>query len=151
MDNNTKEVATKAIDMVGGAGDTIRDAVAQLAQSLGVAATHVYGVLVRQQVLDGALGLIVCALVILLFVAACIWWRAGYLEWKNGETVKIGYRDEKPFEERTLWTSIGIAALSVVVFVICITVIPTSVKKIYNPEYYAINEVAKMAGIAVRK
>lgn len=149
MEKNTAEVANRALDIVEKSGAAIHDAVAQLASSLGVAAEHVYAVLVRQQVIDGIVTLSFCVFALITTATLGLWWYSGYKQWRDGEPkLKDGYLTlkEKPYEERTLWTSVGYAAICVAVTVAVFSSAPSAIKKIYNPEYYAIQQAAQMAG-----
>ncbi|MBM7600485.1 putative membrane protein [Virgibacillus halotolerans] len=115
-----------------------------IASNLGVAAEHVYGMLVRQQVISGwvwmGVGLIVvivCLALITFTIVANVkakwdksfWSRAP----KNGYAKYLTYGDEV--------FSLVMVAVAVVLLVIFSIISVESALKVANPEYYAIKEI----------
>jgi Na+-driven multidrug efflux pump len=109
----------------------ISGAIATLAQKLGVAAEHVYATLIRQQVTEGIYSIVVISLCIigLLFVV---------------KLIKFGLKASRDGEEEA---SIFIWIISLVLALIALCILFTfssDVMKLFNPEYYAIQEVIEM-------
>jgi hypothetical protein len=96
-----------------------------LAAKLDVAAEHVYGVLVRQQVADGVVGLSIFAFFLALLITS-IYLTGRFID-KDTETAEI---------LATVSAIIGLIVLAEVIFFV-----PTDIKQLINPEYYAIREI----------
>jgi len=103
-----------------------------LAAKLGVAAEHVYGVLVRQQVAEGIVDIVVGTLVLtLLAVVLMILYKKYGLPTVEDETdfMFLLLAAAIPVGLIILAGSYGIEELS------------TGIKQVINPEYYAIREI----------
>lgn len=107
--------------------EKVDDYIKSIADSLGVAAEHVYKTLVTQQIIDGwvsigvGVGLILTSL---LFISL----------------VLIGFK--RGWNERILTPITGVAvAGSIVIIMMILGAIPSGIKHITNPEYYAIKEI----------
>ena len=106
----------------------IKQYIDELAQSLGVAADHVYGLLVKQQIADGIV-------TIIAFIAT------------GAVLVTVFYiavkREDFRKSELTVTWFIGIAS-GMILFVTLLAgavEITGAVKQLINPEYYAIKEI----------
>ncbi|NGQ95441.1 hypothetical protein G3578_09775 [Brevibacillus sp. SYP-B805] len=101
--------------------DKITEYLEQMAVKLGVAAEHVYGVLVRQQLAEG----VVAILVAFVFAALAIW------------LIRLAFRY---FDE---WDDLRIVVLAVIVvcFGTVLTAGGSGILHVVNPEYYAIREI----------
>ena len=135
MEKNTAEVANRALDIVEKSGAAIHDTVAQLAASLGVAAEHVYMVLVRQQVVSGAVTVAfsVAAAIAMYFLVKC--WLAKCMEWKDSRN-----------EELVVLSGVPMVVVGAILVIGIYCDLYTAIMKIANPEYYAMIEAANMAG-----
>jgi TRAP-type C4-dicarboxylate transport system permease small subunit len=103
-----------------------------LAAKLGVAAEHVYGVLVRQQVADGVVGLSIFAFLLVLLVISIYLAIKFISKSENGEDV-----------EGFIAGAFGFAAIIIgaIVLIQVIFFVPSDIKQLINPEYYAIREI----------
>lgn len=106
----------------------IKQYIDELAQSLGVAAEHVYEILVRQQISDGIITIIATSLV----------WAA--LATAFYKAVK---RDDFYEGKVTVTFIIGVASGVGIFFALIIGSFESiaAVKQLINPEYYAIREI----------
>lgn len=102
----------------------------QLAAKLGVAAEHLWGVLVRQAVVDGVGGLIIS-----VFAAIAIFCTIKF-------TPSLVNKDSE-LQELT-WQG-GVACLLIIAGIVSIVVLPVSliggIKHVLNPEYYAFMDI----------
>lgn len=115
-----------------------------IAENLGVAAEHVYELLVKQQVIEGAVGLIVGGIILLVSVLIITMtfiakhkatWHEGHFSRKPTN----GYASYINFGEGVVcWIVFGMAVLAVI---ICTCVVAESALQLFNPEYYAIKEI----------
>ncbi len=103
-----------------------------LAAKLGVAAEHVYGVLVRQQVVEGIVYTVVTAILLLTSIAMC------------KELVKQILNSED-FSGKEIIFGFALILTGVIV-VATVTFLPDQILKIYNPEYYAIKTILDAIG-----
>jgi hypothetical protein len=118
--------------------DKITQYLEQMAAKLGVAAEHVYGVLVRQQLAEGIV-FIVGGLVYLVFFAFMVRWLYGkYIETKHdyGSDWDIAFMLFSAFG--------GLASVGAFLCVLLGTM------QALNPEYYAIREIMDVIGGVAR-
>jgi tetrahydromethanopterin S-methyltransferase subunit G len=105
-----------------------------IAAKLDVAAEHVYGLMVRQQVTEGITHAIVVSVILLALLILLLKLIKGL---KNYDGLD---------EEYFIYPIVIISILLVVVTIIGGFVMPLSVMKIINPEYYAIKEILDVIG-----
>jgi len=108
------------------------DAVASLAQSLGVAASHVYGVLVRQAVAHG-IYYIVMAAGFATLAAIC------HRMYRTATAAHERQPSEGALAAR-VFTTIG----TIVAIAIAFALVASATMRLINPEYYAIQEVLSL-------
>lgn len=118
----------------------------KLAAKLGVAAEHVYGVLVNQSHVFGIINIIVGA-VLLASSAALL--RLNYLIIAKGERSSWG--DEETFYYKLRDAGDGslfmvIILVTIVVLIVGMIMLPIGVMQTMNPEYYAIKEILDTIG-----
>jgi small-conductance mechanosensitive channel len=103
-----------------------------LAAKLGVAAEHVYGVLVRQQVAEGIVNIIVGTLVLAVLIFALM------VLIKKVELPRI-------VDEFDLLGYVFVAAILLLIIGLpgsyAVSEISDGIKHVINPEYYAIREI----------
>jgi hypothetical protein len=103
-----------------------------LAAKLGVAAEHVYGVLVRQQVAEGIVNIIVGTLVLAVLIFALM------VLIKKVELPRI-------VDEFDLLGYVFVAAILLLIIGLpgsyAVSEISDGIKQVINPEYYAIREI----------
>lgn len=99
-----------------------------IAAKLGVAAEHVYDVLIRQQMVDGVTTLISYAVALPLI----------------GLAIKLLYKKSDKYDLNVFGILAIIMSCVFIFFFICGFVdCSDAVKKLANPEYYAIKEIIK--------
>jgi hypothetical protein len=105
-----------------------------LAQKLGVAAEHLYGVLVRQAKVEGIIGLILYGVLIpaLLFVS----YKVVSMAIKKWDDIY-----EADLEMPTILGIIFLLAITVIITICGFMDIPGDIGRLINPEYYAIKEL----------
>jgi drug/metabolite transporter (DMT)-like permease len=109
----------------------ISGAIAILAQKLGVAAEHVYTVLIRQQFAEGIYAIIIIAVAVLGLLLAVIIFK---LCFKHGDKGEEG-----------IAIFLGCTAACIGATALFVILSSTgNVLKVVNPEYYAIQEIIKM-------
>jgi small-conductance mechanosensitive channel len=103
-----------------------------LAAKLGVAAEHVYGVLVRQQVAEGIVDIVVGTLVLAVLIFALM------VLIKKVELPRI-------VDEFDLLEYVFVAAILLLIIGLpgsyAVSEISDGIKHVINPEYYAIREI----------
>jgi hypothetical protein len=103
-----------------------------LAAKLGVAAEHVYGVLVRQQVAEGIVDIVVGTLILAVLIFASM------VLIKKVELPRI-------VDEFDLLGYVFVAAISLLIIGLpggyAVSEISDGIKHVINPEYYAIREI----------
>lgn len=118
--------------------DKAMEYIDKLAEKLGVAAEHVYGVLVKQQMVSGVIG-------IFGMIAAII-----FLGIVFTKLLKKGIEHNKVLDsfDTSPYTLVAIffgAVLGITV-IVSFFVIPIGINQIINPEYYAIKEIIDTIG-----
>lgn len=122
----------------------IKQYIEELANSLGVAAEHVYELLVRQQVISGIVGITVGGLILIAGLAIIFFTIVAMIkaEWVGGTYSKT------PSNKYASYLELGdgfvfqlVVALSIVAVIICTFVVSGSIMQLINPEYYAIREI----------
>ena len=126
----TQKATSEAERLVDKYGGKISAVITSLAESLKVSAEHVYRVLVRQQIAEGAS--VILLLVFWIFLARSFW--------KN--FVKANFKDREGDRFATVSIILGIA--SAVLGIILIFFVPDAVIKLINPEYGAIKEIFEL-------
>jgi uncharacterized membrane protein (DUF373 family) len=122
----------------------IRDYVDQISASLGVAAEKVFEALMRQQMIEGVMGIIVK---LVLFISAIVAFKLYYryvftMYLKNKEAGKYDYLDEGP-----IFICVGLALSIVFIFVtflILILNLTTHLTQILNPQYHVLKDLLYM-------
>ncbi|MGN9867353.1 hypothetical protein [Bacillus swezeyi] len=110
----------------------------KLAAKLGVAAEHVYGVLVKQQIVNGVIGVVSTIVILaLLGIALLKLIRKGIEHQKT-----LSSFDTSPYMIVAVLVGIALALVVIVSFF----VIPIGINQIINPEYYAIKEILDTIG-----
>ncbi|MGI1828747.1 hypothetical protein ACRPLG_02625 [Bacillus safensis] len=118
----------------------------KLAAKLGVAAEHVYGVLVKQSYVFGIINIIVGAILLAGFAVLL---RLNYLIIAKGESPSWG-------EEETIYyklREVGCGMLFIVIIIVTILAVIfgmvalfSGIMQALNPEYYAIKEIIDTIG-----
>lgn len=104
-----------------------------IAQGLGVAASHVYEVMVRQTVISGAVGSVVMVgLCVLVAVVSAIVVRK--IDWSK----KDRYGGMTEAQENII---IIISSVSFVTVIAAVLILPGAIMRVLNPEYYVIKEI----------
>ncbi|ATP95428.1 hypothetical protein CSE15_16405 [Bacillus altitudinis] len=118
----------------------------KLAAKLGVAAEHVYGVIVKQQHIFGIVNVAVGVVSFVIFAALV---RLTYLIIANGERPAWGEDESFYYKLR----NVGDGGLFIVIIVVTVATlitgmvtIPIGVMKMLSPEYYAIKEILDTIG-----
>ena len=117
------EIANKAFEYI--------DAIAA---KMGVAAEHVYGILVRQQLAEGIAYSLLTTLAVIVFAVA-------YTKLFKAYRKCDGYGDEA-----FIYALIFGGILGLVIVITWFFVFPNGIMKIVNPEYYAIKEILNALG-----
>ncbi|MED2979507.1 hypothetical protein P4284_22870 [Bacillus swezeyi] len=118
--------------------DKAMEYIDKLAAKLGVAAEHVYGILVKQQIVNGVICVVSTIVILALLGIALL------------KLIRKGIEHQKTL--RSFYTSpytivavlVGIALALVVI--VSFFVIPIGINQIINPEYYAIKEILDTIG-----
>jgi len=128
-------MSDKAVNWLMDRADKLGGFIDELAKQLGVAATHVYEVLVKQQFVDG----------VSLLIKAIIWVAIVSLVWfiVNKFVIKNWKRWDR-HEEVQFLLGIVIAAAIVMSCIVGWNVVDwvtLGIKKLLNPEYYALQDL----------
>lgn len=112
--------------------EQVTNYIESMAKGLGVAAEHVYGILVRQQVAEGitTTATFITVLAVLVFLLT--------------RSIRGLKNSKRHSEDFYLATTVVTSILTILVFVMTILEVPVAVMRIINPEYYAIMEIAEV-------
>lgn len=125
-------MSDKAVNWLMDRADKLGGFIDELAKQLGVAATHVYEVLVKQQFVEGISLLVKSGITVAILLL--VWYLINKLLFKKYHVIEDDY--DMGF---LIWI-VG-AIVAVVTFFIVLNVvgdITLGVKKLMNPEYYAL-------------
>ncbi|KAA6450976.1 hypothetical protein [Bacillus swezeyi] len=112
----------------------VREIINELSTRLGVAAEHVYEVLVKQQVINGIITIAFMVGALILFgIMFPKFLRKGV---QHQKTLSSSY-DSNP-DMNIAWSLGGILLFTIVLSLIFI---PIGINQIINPEYYAIKDI----------
>ncbi|WP_099301938.1 hypothetical protein [Bacillus sp. Marseille-P3800] len=114
--------------------DKVTDYIDAIAENLGVAAEHVYPLMVEQMVLEGW---IAGGSLIISTVLFCLMF---------GFALKytIKHWDDLYHSDNEIWTVVGCLILGVIALILLIASfasVPTYIMKIMNPEYYVFKDL----------
>ncbi|WP_232696124.1 hypothetical protein [Brevibacillus daliensis] len=118
--------------------DKITQYLEQMAAQLGVAAEHVYDVLVRQQIASGIVDIVIATIVIYVLARTGRWIYANYEKTRNN------WMSEWGFGLAIFILFGGFGGVSM------LYVGATGFLHVLNPEYYAIREIMNVIGGAAR-
>lgn len=107
----------------------LTDIVNYLNQNLGEVSKHVYGVLVRQQVIDGITSLL-CVGLAAIIIFFCI----------------LGLRELNKMNSEEAGFMTGLVVLIIAFLIYIFVTLPGGIGHIVNPEYYAIQEILENIG-----
>ncbi|QLI77124.1 hypothetical protein [Bacillus pumilus] len=110
----------------------------KLAAKLGVAAEHVYGVLVKQAVVGG----VISTIMMLSAIVVAVLFTKSLAEKSRDYQKRVGPYDVNWYQVIQCLTGIAVVVLCIVTLVIG----PEMIGKIINPEYYAIKEILDTIG-----
>lgn len=127
------DISEKAITWLMDRADKIGGFIDELAKQLGVAAEHVYEILVRQQYVDGIGMLVKSGIWIVLFLV--VWIAMTKLFYKKWDRIE----DDAQFGIGMLSLVLGI--VTVIMTFIIIGDVTLGIKKLLNPEYYALEDI----------
>jgi len=108
-----------------------------IGEALGVAAPHVYELMIRQQVIGGSLWV---AVIVVLMVVIALLARLS-LKKLNGKYRKESYRADEEFNNALTFWKGTVWAFGIVVLFILALCLPHNIVRIVNPEYYVIKEL----------
>ncbi|UYZ12186.1 hypothetical protein A6764_00040 [Brevibacillus sp. WF146] len=126
--------------------DKITQYLEQMAAKLGVAAEHVYGVLVRQQLAEGIVWAVGCAVYIgfLVWLGRKLYAKQAEIRERNASKSYFNREDdisEGIFAYNMLGGISGVLAFALLLY---------GVMHVVSPEYYAIREIMDVIGGATR-
>lgn len=128
---NNQQLSNQVLEHVDkwmtGLGQVIQD----LAKQLGIAAEHVYEVYTKQQFAEGIVGILLS----LVGIGTLIWF------------IKFVWRITAKFNDdinRAFVRTFGTAMPFIAIAIIGSAVLPISLLKAINPEYYTINDLLDM-------
>ena len=120
--------------------DKYRQLIESMAAKLGVTAEHLWGVLVAQAPISGAVDLVLCV----VMVAAVVWW-AWLVKRKTTrqKTAEAGVHKRAEWEDEAVlfWATAVLAGVLVLIFII--ESAHETVAAFFNPEYWALLQLLK--------
>lgn len=106
----------------------------QMAAKLGVAASHVYEIVIRQTVISGIVNTVLQVFIMIaIYVAFRKGWRYSRDKWREWDD------HDNAFLATTVWVVGGIVCGAA--FIGCLITLPNAIMSIFNPEYYAIKTI----------
>lgn len=110
--------------------DKIGEAITQIAHGLGVASEHVYGVLIRQQFVDGLVDVCISIIAPILYIIVMM-----YLL-RLRKNIDSYWEDEVS----AIVIIVGVGGF-IATTVIFFNLFPDGLKHLINPEYYAMQQI----------
>lgn len=134
--NGVNLINDKTIELIQDFGSEIKQALTEIAKGLGVAAEHVYEVLVRQQVVIGITGILwpILAVIVLLVLSKL------FVKYLAVPALKKQIKSED-LAVIILFAAIFLGIGWVVLLINGIISVVESVGHLINPEYYALKEI----------
>jgi hypothetical protein len=123
-------------DQLNALGTTIKEAIAAISEKLGVATSHVYEVLVRQQFVEGVVGV--------LAPVSCIIF--ALIAWNLGDSEGKSYK----YELGAPISQIIFGVIAGVMLLLTVLTVPGTIGKLLNPEYYALKDITEQVGQLVK-
>ena len=120
--------------------DKYRQLIESMAAKLGTTAEHLWGALVRQAPISGAVDLVLCVVMVL----AVAWWERLVMRKTTRqatETAGVYKRAEREDEAVLLWASVFLAGLIVLLLIVASA--DGIVAAFLNPEYWALLQLMK--------
>jgi len=145
--DSTKQAITETLSVVDTSSNfkniynDLKGGVAAIAQSLKIGAEHVFIVLVKQQVVNAIVYLVLALIGIILAFAA-------YRQWG---LIKYNAKGDSIAEVRPVVFSVIFCVLSFILLIITIFNIDTIIMGFVNPEYGAIQDIIKFVRVSTRK
>jgi phosphate/sulfate permease len=133
----------KTVDLIKDVGGDIKVALSELAKGLGIAAEHVYTVMVKQQIVYGILKTLPwVAFPILLLIFAIIFQKTVY---KNvmAKAKEELYDDDDPRPIFVILILFIAWAATTLLFLMAPFKIANTLGYLINPEYYAIKDIVE--------
>ncbi|WP_188069031.1 hypothetical protein [Brevibacillus brevis] len=118
--------------------DKMTEYIEQMAAKLGVAAEHVYGVLLTQMVAEGVVYIIGSLIYLVFFAVLVRWMYSKHVETRNNYESDWGIA----FPLFSIFGGVVAIAALMMAF--------TGLLYVMNPEYYAIREIMNVIGGATR-
>jgi hypothetical protein len=144
--DSTKQAITETLSVVDTSSNfkniynDLKGGVAAIAQSLKIGAEHVFIVLVKQQVVNAIVYLVLALIGIILAFAAYRQW--GLIKYNaKGDLVEV----------RPVVFTVIFGVLSFILLIITIFNIDTIIMGFVNPEYGAIQDIIKFVRVSTRK
>lgn len=105
-----------------------------VAEKLGVAAEHVYGIMVKQQFVEGITTITMIPLMLLIF--GFVFYKLITYTSKNWDDL---YADDREVFFGIMNIVVGI--IFIITFIAFVVDVPGAIGRLVNPEYYAIKEI----------
>jgi chromate transport protein ChrA len=134
----------KLVNYLMDRSDKFGNYINELAKQLGVAATHVYGVLVRQQYVEALSALITDAVYVAILILLCVifskMWKRALRAKDNGDSAFA-----------MSFISFFFTAGMIVAIIFLLADIKNSLTRLLNPEYYALKDIMNFIQSKVSK
>ncbi|QEG04313.1 hypothetical protein [Bacillus phage BC-T25] len=131
-------MSDKAVNWLMDRADKLGGFIDELAKQLGVAATHVYEVLVKQQFVEG----------VSLMVKAGVWIAVLILVWTLLHKLIFKrwhkYSDPTGYDETQFMLAIVVVIVGIISAIVgwnIVDWVTLGIKKLLNPEYYALQDI----------
>lgn len=122
--------------------DKVFEYIDSMAEKLGVASEHVYGVLVKQQVATGIDAILSSAFLLVLIMVGLLVVIPKTLKHKDKliSESKLHYVDTDP-QDAIVYS---VAFISIFLLVVIFFLLPYGIKVVINPEYYAMRDILEI-------
>lgn len=141
MSKESNEIANRSFDYLEDVSAAIGEAINNLSSKLGVASEHVYGVLVKQQVIEAISHLVVLSFFILLFLFSVKYLFLKVFMSIYREKVEKYPRMEDAFNTVRIIIWVGVIIATITLCIVFVVVVPEAIQKIINPEYFALKDI----------
>lgn len=141
------KTSDKLVDYLIEQTEDIGAYIKELAKQLGVAAEHVYGVLIQQQYVEGISYLIKAGIWLLVFIAlwcviVWIWRKFAMPFFKKSDEEEIATSGEVGFIGSAMVVVTGIfGIITLFTFIWIVGLIEDGIQHLLSPEYFALKEI----------
>lgn len=123
--------------------EKVTEYIDSIAAKMGVAAEHVYGILIRQQIAEGVADIITAVLILIVGYIVCKY----FTKLTRGKAARAKEKWITDIDDDiVVFLRYAVWVVYFVLAIIAVCTVPGAITKLINPEYYAIKEILDALG-----